>query len=93
MYVHAGVTPRVPLTEQSSEILLWKRDYADYSYVFNDVEKHVVHGHTPNKEGPELLAGRTNLDTMAFRTGRLCVGVFNDAKKGGPIEYIECKVM
>jgi serine/threonine protein phosphatase 1 len=50
---------------------------------------HVVHGHTPRPKGPELLEHRTNLDTKAFSTGRLVVGVFDDDKAGGPVKLIE----
>ena len=32
--------------------------------------------------------GRTNLDTRAWRTGRLVIGVFDDEKAGGPIDFI-----
>ncbi len=32
--------------------------------------------------------GRTNLDTLAWRTGRLTVGVFDDDRPGGPIDFI-----
>jgi len=35
---------------------------------------HVVHGHDNFPDGPLLYDGRTNLDTLAWRTGRLTVG-------------------
>jgi len=37
---------------------------------------------------PELLPHRTNLDLAAYATDRLCVGVFDAALGGGPIEAI-----
>jgi len=55
---------------------------------------HVVHGHTPYWEGkpepdePELLPHRTNLDTYAYETGRLAIGVFETDRPGGPIEVL-----
>ena len=39
-------------------------------------------------EGPLLYEGRTNLDTLAWRTGRLTVGVFDDDRPGGPVDFI-----
>jgi serine/threonine protein phosphatase 1 len=36
-----------------------------------------------------LYEGRTNLDTRAWRTGRLVIGVFDDDKPGGPIDFIQ----
>jgi serine/threonine protein phosphatase 1 len=35
-----------------------------------------------------LFEGRSNLDTAAWRTGRLTVGVFDDDKPGGPVDLI-----
>jgi serine/threonine protein phosphatase 1 len=35
-----------------------------------------------------LYAGRTNLDTAAWKTGRLTIGVFDDDRPGGPVEFI-----
>src|SRR5262249_34147051 len=32
---------------------------------------------------------RTNFDTLAWYTGRLAIGVFDDAEPGGPIEVVE----
>ncbi len=91
VYVHAGLMPKVPIEKQDDESLLWikekflragKRD-------FRDVD-HIVHGHTPywaakpNADQPELLPHRTNLDTGAFLTGVLSVGVFDAERPGGP---------
>ena len=87
-YVHAGVIEDVPLTEeaQGEGILLWHRipEGRDVSF-----DLHIVHGHTPMRNGPERLNGRTNLDTGAVFTGRLVVGVFDDEAPGGPVEVIE----
>ena len=30
----------------------------------------------------------TNLDTLAWRTGRLTIGVFDDDRPGGPVDFI-----
>jgi serine/threonine protein phosphatase 1 len=48
----------------------------------------VVHGHDNCPQGPLLYDGRTNLDTLAWRTGRLTIGVFDDATPGGPVDFI-----
>ena len=42
-------------------------------------------------DGPLLYEGRTNLDTLAWRTGRLMVGVFDDDRPGGPVDFIEVR--
>ena len=74
IFVHAGVDPAKPLDEQTDEFLLWHRypEEADIGYG----ERHVVHGHAPNPHGPEELSHRTNLDTLAWKTGRLVIAVF-----------------
>jgi calcineurin-like phosphoesterase family protein len=86
IYVHAGVDPELPLDAQPETTLLWKRYPKGYPGGLGDL--HVVHGHDNFPEGPRLYEGRTNLDTTAWRTGRLVTGVFDDAKPGGPVDFI-----
>ena len=86
VYVHAGVDPEVPLDEQSETTLLWKRYPKGFPGGFGG--RHVVHGHDNAPEGPLLYEGRTNLDTLAWRTGRLVIGVFDDDRPGGPVDFI-----
>lgn len=86
LYVHAGVDPEIPLDRQSEATLLWKRYPKGYADGFGKF--HVVHGHDNFPDGPLLYTGRTNLDTLAWRTGRLTVGVFDDDKPGGPVDFI-----
>jgi serine/threonine protein phosphatase 1 len=87
VFVHAGVNPNLPLDEQDPEDLIWK--------VYNDRDerghgqRHVVHGHHQHEDGPVLKKNRTNLDTFAWYTGRLVIGVFDDDAPGGPIEILE----
>lgn len=87
IYVHAGVDPTVPLDRQREEIVLWKR------YPQSDDRGHgglhVVHGHDPFEGGPVLLASRTDLDVLAWVTGRIVVGVFEDDRPGGPIDILD----
>jgi Calcineurin-like phosphoesterase len=89
LYVHAGVDPEIPLDRQSEATLLWKRYPTGYAGGFANL--HVVHGHDNYPEGPLLYEGRTNLDTLAWRTGRLTIGVFDDDRPGGPIDFIVIK--
>jgi serine/threonine protein phosphatase 1 len=86
VYVHAGVDPEVPLDQQSPTTLLWKRYLKGFPGGFGG--RHVVHGHDNSPEGPLLYEGRTNLDTQAWRTGRLVLGVFDDERPGGPIDFM-----
>lgn len=81
VFVHAGLRPGVARDDQRPREMLWIRSlFLDSDADFG---KHVVHGHTP-AEAPELKRNRTNLDTGAFQTGTLSVGVFDGA--GGPVE-------
>jgi serine/threonine protein phosphatase 1 len=86
IYVHAGVDPDLPLDRQEEATLLSKRYPKGFSGGYG--ERHVVHGHDNFPDGPLLFEGRTNLDTLAWRTGRLTVGVFDDGKAGGPVDFI-----
>lgn len=86
LYVHAGVDPQVPLDRQSTATLLWKRYAKGCPDGFRKF--HVVHGHDNFPDGPLLYEGRSNLDTLAWRTGRLTVGVFDDDKPGGPVHLL-----
>ncbi|MBX9649748.1 MAG: metallophosphoesterase [Xanthobacteraceae bacterium] len=89
VYVHAGVDPELPLEQQSEATLLWKRYPRGYAGGFGG--RHVVHGHDNDPDGPLLYEGRTNLDTLAWRTGRLTVGIFDDDRAGGPVDFIEVR--
>lgn len=88
VYTHAGVSEAHELDEQPEAITQWFRypKGADVGYR----GRHVVHGHTPQANGPELYQNRTNLDTGGVFTGRMCIGVFDDVTPG-PIEIIEVK--
>lgn len=89
LYVHAGADPDVPLDRQSETTLLWKRYPNGYSKGYGPL--HVVHGHDNFPDGPLLYEGRTNLDTLAWRTGRLTIGIFDDDRPGGPVDFIVVK--
>jgi serine/threonine protein phosphatase 1 len=87
VFVHAGLDRFRPLDQQDEETLLWKL------YDWNDDgghdKRHVVHGHYQFADGPILKANRTDLDTFAWNTGRLVVGIFDDDIAGGPADFIE----
>jgi serine/threonine protein phosphatase 1 len=87
VFVHAGVNPNCPLDEQDPQNVMWKlyddRDDGGHG------QRHVVHGHHQFADGPILKKNRTDLDTFAWHTGRIVVGVFDDDVAGGPIEQIE----
>lgn len=87
VYVHAGVDPTLSLDEQIEHELLWSR----MSNRHGHDGRFVVHGHTPYKNGPITDGESIDLDTLAWKTGRLAVGVFDDAKPCGPVELIEVR--
>ena len=89
IYVHAGVDPRIPLNQQNDRTLLWKRypKGADSGHG----RRHVVHGHQADESAPLVFNGRTNLDGMAWKTGRLVVGIFSDDRPGGAAEFLDVR--
>lgn len=93
VYVHAGVDPNMPLDRQGKDVLQWKlyNHNTDVGHRSHKNHRHVVHGHHQHENGPKLYKNRTNLDTEAWYTGRLVVGVFDDDKPGGPVDLIEVK--
>jgi serine/threonine protein phosphatase 1 len=93
VYVHAGVDPSVPLDRQRQDVLQWKcyNHNTDKGHGDMNGHRHVVHGHHQYENGPKLYKHRTDLDTYAWYTGRLVVGVFDDDRPGGPVDTIEIK--
>jgi serine/threonine protein phosphatase 1 len=87
VFVHAAVDPTVPLDRQSEQTLLWKR-YPE-GFKLGHSHRHVVHGHHSNLQAPIVTKGRTNLDGLAWKTGRLVIGVFDDDRSGGASEFLE----
>jgi serine/threonine protein phosphatase 1 len=68
IFVHAGLRPGIPVTEQQTDALLWIRNeflHSDY-----DWGKPVVFGHTPHRE-PLLETNRIGLDTGCVYGGHL----------------------
>jgi serine/threonine protein phosphatase 1 len=86
IYVHAGFDHSTSTSEQSEETLLWSTYPDEFDEPFN--ARHIVHGHLQYNE-PLLLTNRTCLDTGAFKSDILHIGVFEDATAGGPINIME----
>lgn len=97
VFVHAAVLPDLPMSQQPTAILTWQCWDENWKKPWDneeggehrdaDYSKHVVHGHEQWAKGPILLANRTDLDTFAWYTGRLAIGVFDDSQ-GGPIDIL-----
>jgi serine/threonine protein phosphatase 1 len=87
VYVHAAVDPGIPLKQQNERTLLWKLYSKGHSKGHG--RRHVVHGHHGNPQAPIITRGKTNLDSLAWNTGRLVVGVFDDDKPGAASDYLE----
>lgn len=67
-FVHAGIRPGVPLSEQRETDLLWIRE--EFLESDERFSKYIVHGHTPVRSA-QLLPNRANIDTGAYATGNL----------------------
>jgi serine/threonine protein phosphatase 1 len=75
-FVHAGVRPGVPLSQQVDEDLFWIRD--EFLNSEERFGKIIVHGHNPVMD-VEFHSNRINIDTGAFVTGRLsCLRIESD---------------
>jgi serine/threonine protein phosphatase 1 len=85
-FVHAGLYPGLEPAEQTDQIKLWIRD--EFLSLDYDFGKHVVHGHTPNRRGPELRPYRTNLDTGAVFGGPLTAAAFTN-NQGPPVAILQ----
>ena len=68
IYVHAGLSPARPRHTQTDHDRLWIRE--PFLTADHDFGKHVVHGHTPQRDA----TCRTNLDTAAVYGGALTAG-------------------
>jgi serine/threonine protein phosphatase 1 len=77
-FCHAGIRPGVPLDEQDRMDLIWIRDtFLHWPHLHPKV---VVHGHTPSPD-PEIMPNRVNIDTGAYKMGRLTALVIDGAEK------------
>lgn len=96
LFVHAGV-PQSDMNLPPKKV----HAYQDMMWMLYDKTtaggwkgKHVVHGHHQFDDGPHVWygpkGGRTDLDTWAYHTGRIVIGVFDDTQ-GPAKEFIEVK--
>lgn len=77
-FCHAGIRPGRPLEDQDPDDLIWIRgDFLNYPGLHPKV---IVHGHTPEPD-VEVLPNRVNVDTGAFKSGRLSALVIDGANK------------
>jgi serine/threonine protein phosphatase 1 len=68
LFVHAGIRPGIPVSEQDPADLMWIRD--EFLYAQTPLDMVVVHGHTPCPT-PEIRAHRIGIDTKAYMSGQL----------------------
>ena len=86
LFVHAGVNPLYPLSEQRAHDLVWIREPFLSSPI--DYGRLIVHGHTPLQGGePDLRGWRLNLDTAAVYGGPLTAAAFRDPQPG-PVAFL-----
>jgi serine/threonine protein phosphatase 1 len=67
-FVHAGVRPDKPMTEQVEEDVLWIG--AEFTASTQRFEKIIVHGHSITDDA-QLAGNRIGIDTGAYRSGML----------------------
>ncbi|NCP13462.1 MAG: serine/threonine protein phosphatase [Sphingomonadales bacterium] len=94
VFVHAGIDPSRPLSEQKRSDLLWIRErFLNHE---GPLEKVVVHGHTIFEQVMDC-GNRIGIDTGAFRSGVLTALVLEGDQRrtlqtrsvnGGPVEVV-----
>jgi serine/threonine protein phosphatase 1 len=62
VFVHAGIRPGMPLSEQSEEDLLWIRH--EFIFAYSGLGKKIIFGHTPFYE-PLVMEDKIGIDTGA----------------------------
>jgi serine/threonine protein phosphatase 1 len=68
VYVHAGLYPGVPLSQQKNRDLIWIRD--EFIFSLTGLDKKVIFGHTPFKS-PLIKPDKIGIDTGAVYGGEL----------------------
>jgi serine/threonine protein phosphatase 1 len=87
IFVHAAVDPILPLSRQTESTLLWKRYPSGFEKGHG--RRHVVHGHDGTLAAPLVCRNRSNLDGLAWRTGRLVVGIYDNDRTGSAVDNLE----
>ena len=67
-FVHAGISPYVPLENQQLKALRWIRE--DFLAYEGELEKTIVYGHTIT-DNVDFGTSRIGLDTGAYKSGKL----------------------
>lgn len=96
IYVHAGVPFDQAVADTSPETLQWMLYPGDIEGASFHIHpdnghvsgKHIVHGHHQSALHPLLKPHRTNLDSFAWNTGRLAIGVFDDMQ-AAPVRIMD----
>jgi len=77
-FVHAGIRPGVPLSEQKPSDLRWIRE--EFVSQRGDLEKVIVYGHTIYQEVDER-GSRIGIDTGAYDSGKLTALALEGAER------------
>ncbi len=72
--VHAAADPRLDITRQPEQTLLW--GHADFATTPRRDGVWVVHGHTIMRQ-PQSAEGRISIDTGAYATGKLTAALID----------------
>lgn len=96
IFVHAGVPFDQPLAVAKAETLQWMLYPGDVEHGDAEIHpdmghcsgKHIVHGHHQSETHPLLKPHRTNLDSFAWHSGRLAIGVFDETQPQ-PVRIME----
>lgn len=102
VFVHAGIPDADKPLDEQTKLEGYHGEIKMQWMLYNPTDiggyqgKHVVHGHHQFEDGPHewkgsKRGGRTDLDTYAWKTGRLVIGVFDDTQ-GPAKEFIEVKI-
>jgi serine/threonine protein phosphatase 1 len=90
LFVHAGIDPDKSLADQDRETMLWIRGRFQIHRGDYESGTVIVHGHTPNLDGPEIMANRINVDTGACYGGALSCAVLSAASLERILEVRAC---
>ncbi|MFD1199822.1 metallophosphoesterase [Brucella gallinifaecis] len=77
-FCHAGVNPTIPLDAQDRDELMWIR--TSFLKWADPLQKVIIHGHTPQTI-VDVHPNRVNLDTYAWKNGKLSAIVINGQEK------------
>ena len=89
LFVHAGVKSDTLLEHHTDYELMWVRHPKLQE---TPHERYVVHGHTPQIDGPHVLESRVNLDCRAYTTGMAPIAVFDDEVPGKPVSMLDVRL-